>query len=112
MKFTRFCRENQTNLKIDLEMGRFQAILYLDATKPEPHDSGYTAHHSVDILPCLKPAGEPHPKAPLPGLGLPPPTLPFLTTPSLPEHGLAVAPPFPGGQQEPMGHPGSGPVAS
>ena len=48
-------------------MGRFQAILYLDATKPEPHDSGYTAHHSVDILPCLKPAGEPHPKAPLPG---------------------------------------------
>ena len=26
MKFTRFCRENQTNLKIDLEMGRLNCM--------------------------------------------------------------------------------------
>lgn len=76
-----FCRENQTNLKIGLEMGRFQATLYVDATKAGPRAPGYTTHHPVDTSLCLKPAGEPHPKAPLPGLGLPPPTLAFLTPP-------------------------------
>lgn len=60
-------------------MERFQATLfYLDATEVRPQSSGCTAHYSVDTSLCLKPAGEPHPKAPLAVPGLPPPTLSFL----------------------------------
>lgn len=93
MIFTRFYRENQTaRNQTGLEMGRFRPLSrYLDATKVEPQAFGCTAHHSADTSLCLEPAGEPHPKAPLPGPGLPPPTLPVLSP--LPSLAMARAQP-------------------